>query len=335
MKSPEGKLIQVINAGIPATPEAEDTFKDAVAAAFGLDASMLPALDEAESSSVTYDPSRLYSDPVKSGCATGQSSVLMEWMWNDQNGYHMDGIVVCVHVISGDEGYGGGGGSFGGTMEPSNSRPYLHETIGSYDGFDATGSGSCADCGGDDLDFCASDDPEVLLANGCIEPEELKIPDMTDDFAPLDTLSIDCSNPQGWRAYAYCAAAPPEGQDLKAVQDAFNRIKQRGDACLSIASHGQGQLQSGMIRFYPKNVHPDAGGGFSWVGRPIHLSDRWIRYGADSGIAVTDPTGEVVRLSLDMALVHELEHNLGRDHIVVNGTESLFLTPNVLQCSGQ
>jgi len=177
----------------------------------------------------------------------------------------------------------------------------------------------------------------VLIANGCVDPApaELGIPDMIDDFVPLDTLSIDCSNPQGWRAHAYCAAAPPEDEDLNDVQDALDRIEQRGEACADIDSHGRSQLQAGMIRFYPRNVHPNAGGGFSWVGRPIHLSDQWIRYGADSGIAVTDPTGETIRLSLDMALVHELEHNLGRDHIVVNGTESLFLTPNVLQCSGQ
>lgn len=152
MKSPEGKLIQVINAGIPATPEAEDTFKDAVAAAFGLDASMMPALGGAESSMKTYDPALPHADPSKSGCATGESTVYMEWMWNDQNGYHMDGIVVCVRESLGDENpeEGRGGGALGGVDEPSRSLFYLSETLRNYGGFDATGPGSCVDCGGEE-----------------------------------------------------------------------------------------------------------------------------------------------------------------------------------------
>jgi len=90
-----------------------------------------------------------------------------------------------------------------------------------------------------------------------------------------------------------------------------------------------------MIRIYPNHVHPQAGGGFSSLGRPVHLSDHWFNFGPSSTISVNDPTGLTVRLSLDMGLVHEIEHNLGRPHVEINGIQSLFLTPHTYECTQQ
>lgn len=330
VKAPDGTIRALANAAIPATDPAEEALKDAVAPGLGISLDALQPLgpDRGERASGP-EPKR---SSEKIACGSGTSQVMVEWSWCDSSGCHIDYVMTCE--VSGG---GGGGGVGGGSDEPGDD-PYGN--LPPDDGGNS-GGGPCLGCGGgSEVDVCTSTDLNVLLANGCIDPAPLdeslsEIPGMIDDFAPLDTLDIDCSNPQGWRAHAYCAASPPEGEQLTDVENAFNRIEERGDSCEFIASHGRDQLQSGMIRFYPRDVHPNAGGGFSWTDRPIHLSDQWLRYGADSGIAVNDPTGEIVRLSLDMALVHELEHNLGRDHIVVNGAESLFLTPNVLQCSGQ
>jgi len=54
-------------------------------------------------------------------------------------------------------------------------------------------------------------------------PAPLEVPDIADDFVPLDTLDIDCTDPQGWKAEAYCIASPPSGEHLAEVQNAFDR----------------------------------------------------------------------------------------------------------------
>lgn len=84
-----------------------------------------------------------------------------------------------------------------------------------------------------------------------------------------------------------------------------------------------------MIRIYPNNVQPQAGGGFSSLGRPVHLSDHCFNFDPSSTIRVNDSKGLTVRLSLDIGLVHKIEYNLGRPPVEINGFRSLFRTTHV------
>jgi hypothetical protein len=160
-------------------------------------------------------------------------------------------------------------------------------------------------------------------------PAPLEIPDMVDDFVPLNTLDIDRTDPQGWKAGANCIASSPMGEHVAEVQTAFDRVEQRGDSCASIASHGRDLVQQVMIRIYPNNVQPQAGDGSSSLGRPVHLSDHWFNFDPSSTIRVNDSKGSTVRLSLEIGLVHKIEYNLGRPPVEINGFWSLFRTTHV------
>lgn len=96
-----------------------------------------------------------------------------------------------------------------------------------------------ADSGGSYV-ACDGEGPNTDLWPNPVDPipAPLEIPDMVDDFVPLYTLDIDCTDPQGWKAGANCIASSPRGEHVAEVQTAFDRIEQRGDSCASIASHG-------------------------------------------------------------------------------------------------
>ena len=49
----------------------------------------------------------------------------------------------------------------------------------------------------------------------------------------------------------------------------------------------------------------------------------------------TDKDGSTIEVNFAFVLAHEIEHQMGRDHITLpNGEESDYLTPNVAHCSG-
>ena len=155
------------------------------------------------------------------------------------------------------------------------------------------------------------------------------------DYAMPDTIDIDCSDPKGWMAAAHCAYNLPTSSQNEKITSTLADIASHGGECSNIADVGESLLKSGDIRVYPQNVHPDAGGGYSHGGAPVYISDLWFSISSNSNLSVRGIEGEVVELGLDVALVHEIEHHLGRPHIGINGRESSFTTPNLMKCTDQ
>lgn len=146
-----------------------------------------------------------------------------------------------------------------------------------------------------------------------------------------DLLSLappDCSNPQTLRVgeQAYCAGTQPAGVRLNRVNDALGRMELRGEECRALADRARALLVQGHVRIY-SNAGQYRGGYAPLGGDWIALDSRWV----DLFHSSLSGDGR----NLDHALAHELDHILGRHHLInPDGTEDKYNTPNSRHCAG-
>lgn len=217
-------------------------------------------------------------------------------------------------------GSGGGGGS---------GNPWPDDGGGDW-GDDGGGTGSGGPSGGGP---CSDDDPSCgdpihgCAGNNYLPPDQA----LTDDYTAIaDTTNIDCnSSSLTATEIAWCASTVPKGTNLITINNALNKIKQRGSECAEIAQKGQQLLNQFGIRYYPSGTIPYGGRGGPQFG--ILLSDAWFAdYYINGFKEIIDIDGIKVKINLEYALVHEIEHALGRHHI----SDSSWRTPHAVSCSG-
>lgn len=153
---------------------------------------------------------------------------------------------------------------------------------------------------------------------------------------PGDTLETfpDCSSGglTGWEI-DYCQSSLPSSTQESRIEDAFDRIEQRGEVCQKIAARGRLYLNEGILRIFPNAARAGGYGGAGLVMIYESWVNHWYNQATEEHI-----DGEVIRRNLDHVLSHELEHVL-LDHQYDEGlakhTDALgYETPHSKQCSG-
>jgi len=190
--------------------------------------------------------------------------------------------------------------------------------------------------GGSSTDECATQQlPTPGSECAPPEPEESSLPSsLGNDIAVADTSDFNCGTPNGDIQAAFCASESPKEADLEETKNAFDRIEQRGSVCADLVKRGRRLLSKGDFRYFDQTVAFGIGG----IGSPdyqyVLLARLWLSFVNLTGSA-EEPNGTTVRINLDFAIAHELDHVFGRDHIVYSdGTESEWVTPNAKRCSG-
>ncbi|GAA5521641.1 hypothetical protein Asal01_01584 [Fodinibius salicampi] len=157
--------------------------------------------------------------------------------------------------------------------------------------------------------------------------------DYLTDIDP-DTTDINCNNSdlKDWEE-AWCMSSVPGGEYLSKTNNALDNIEQRGSDCAAIAQKGKQLLNEYGLRYYP-------GGNFSFGGRGhpsmgVLLDELWLNYYGDNTVKMTDVDGSEIKVNLEYGLVHEIEHAMGKNHIILpNGQESELITLHAIECSG-
>jgi hypothetical protein len=153
----------------------------------------------------------------------------------------------------------------------------------------------------------------------------------------VDTVKIenlpDCSDPQGanelgnsdiqpdaWRDY--CESSLPNATQKQRIEDALDRIEQRGQACARIAQRARLYLNNNLIYLDPT---PNRASGWGHEGLVIIWDDYADRYYDDR---TRKDDGWANDGNLDSILAHEFDHVRGEDHL--DGTHR---TEHTEQCS--
>jgi len=213
---------------------------------------------------------------------------------------------------------GGGGG--GGSDDPFPE-----------DGGGGGGSGDGGDDGADQLcptpnpppgadciaqNPCERDDPPEY----CAPPEReepKKVPKVKDFDVAVDTVKIDnlpdCDDPQdvdnlgdsdlepiAWKDY--CESSMPNQTQRKRIEDALDRIQERGKVCAKLARRGQSYLEKGLILIDPE---AQRAGGHGYEGLVIIWQAYVNRYYGDR---TKEDDGWARDGNLDSILAHEFDH---------------------------
>jgi hypothetical protein len=147
---------------------------------------------------------------------------------------------------------------------------------------------------------------------------------ITDDDVPIDQIP-DCSQPQqtNW-AKAFCRALEPTSENLRRTRSALERLTQKGGECAVIAAFGRDLLESRHMLRYFAPVAGDAGGwGDPDIG--VLLALNWVE-----NFGNEDNTNYSVFVSV---LTHEVEHAMGRAHLVDAQGHERNETPHSEACS--
>lgn len=194
-------------------------------------------------------------------------------------------------------GYGGG---YGGDYE---KRKYPSEDDGggqcmsSFDSSDPAMQG-CTGGGGNPGGDGA---PETSLENDMAR----------DTLPPTDCYAPDLSH---WEELYCFRRTQPDSSQLRKTRQALDNIAARGGACLLVAQTGRELLAAGQITFYVAQEGDTGGYGHRNTGIQLDAAyAQWYDH-PDSGY--------------EKALVHEIDHVLGFDHIDAAKLE----TPHSVQC---
>lgn len=225
-----------------------------------------------------------------------------------------------------------GGGNDGGGSWPEDDGGFNDPCDDPFYNCDPGGGGSSGgDTGGDGSDIDCSG---TLLPAGCEKEEEF--PSLSDnDFIQNADSIPDCEQEQitPWKI-DYCNSLAPTGVRLNKTNLAFDYIEERGVECAAIVNHGRNILKNGHLRFFPRpNRSWDVAGGRGIENVEdgvVLLMDEWVDNWNDKSFVVQDRNGTFINANFEFALIHEIEHAMGRAH--VQGSE--WVTPNSLQCSG-
>src|SRR5699024_2680274 len=99
---------------------------------------------------------------------------------------------------------------------------------------------------------------------------------------------------------------------------------------------GRTLLKNFGIRYYANpNNNEFSFGGKAGPDLGVLLQKKYIDNYVNKHFTATDVDGRKVKVNFEYALAHEIEHAMGRDHIMTsNGKLSEWVTSNVRQCSG-
>jgi hypothetical protein len=131
-----------------------------------------------------------------------------------------------------------------------------------------------------------------------------------------------------------CAASrPPTSSQRRALDSAMEEID-RITGCEEIARRARSFLVEGTLRVFPHSAGRFGNGGSlggyggsDFPGIAIMISDIWF----GSRVTARDRDGTSVTLNLRFAVVHEVEHTMGRNHL----SESNFrLSDDTFRCAG-
>jgi hypothetical protein len=132
----------------------------------------------------------------------------------------------------------------------------------------------------------------------------------------------DCTKAQTVGGYiAWCASHHLTAVELQIIQNALARLDQRGPECHQLADFGRSLLPN-RVRVYPYMAGIDSGYGASGYG--IAIQDTYVYKYAPA------PSYETPPRNLDMALAHELYHEMHPEYDHGVGK----FNPYDQQCSG-
>ncbi|MDQ3556943.1 MAG: hypothetical protein M3409_09220 [Gemmatimonadota bacterium] len=182
---------------------------------------------------------------------------------------------------------------------------------GGGDGGDGGGSGW--EGGGDGCD------PSKVIG-GCEPPPYIS--PFGDDVLPQ--TEPDCTKPQTHPgAITWCLSRDVRSDERMKAESAFARMDSRGEACKKLADEGRRLLASDRIKTY---TYENSNGASGWGGGGygITIQETWFSHYFNT------PTNESPPRNLDMALAHELYHEMNPTH--THGPGEFY--PTDRQCSG-
>lgn len=164
------------------------------------------------------------------------------------------------------------------------------------------------------------------------EPDGEAPPPASEDDA--DKAPLDCTNPPNDRQRAFCKGYMDDARK-KNINDALQKIAERGDECKKLAEAGLKLLtaEPSKIKLFDGDTYAfddptkKFGGAAELGGEWVVIDDAWT----DKYETTLSSDGR----NLQHTLVHELDHHLGRNHIGHGtDTEDKYNTPNSRSCAG-
>lgn len=169
----------------------------------------------------------------------------------------------------------------------------------------------------------------------------LPFPDETEQQG-YDFRKPDCATYKGTAPYllAYCAGKKItlSSTERQKINDAIARIRAKGGACVEAADLAQDLFSKGDLVFFPRsnfafNGYAPVNGKVSAEYRWAILDRTWLTRWYDPSHATDPGKGVPKGMTLQMAIVHEMDHLRGYRHKLDAQGDSLpMLTEHTIAC---